>query len=463
MRVPTMSGQDIDRDENPAPPVAPTPPPERRFDLREQFGALTVGDAPGEVRAIKFENAKDMLDFAQGMAKAQTAVPGYLRGNVGDCLAIVIRAYEVGLSPFFVASCSYRTTNPQGEATIGYNATFYNAVILAHAPLRERPEYEYVGEGPDLCCKVLFKLRGETRAREYLSKPLRELHPGYMLNARLESNQASKRFLTYAQAQDMLRQAGGQLPAGQWLVVRGSQLWERKPNVQMSYDAIRDVARLYFPDVLGGQYTGEELEEAHIGPDYARDVSPVQARLASAQQQGVREGFSGSEVVHSVVDAALAAAHDSAAEAATGEPARSRRPKRDGSQKHAPAAEATMPPRASSASSAPLDEAQNAGAGSKPSGAAADQHDQGGAAQQADRQQNSIDAASGTGQPSAASPNSEPPELTEAFHRGQQARRNGLKKRAVPGEYRDNAHSRHAAMWMEGWQDEDDAMAGKQQ
>ena len=71
--------------------------------------------------------------------------------------------------------------------------------------------------------------------------------------------------------------------------VRGSQLWNCKPDVQLFYDTSRDWVRMYCPRAVLGIYSPEELEE--YGPDRARDVTPLSERLAAPDRPQTGEGF----------------------------------------------------------------------------------------------------------------------------------------------------------------------------
>lgn len=219
---------------------------------------------------LKFENAFQMGEAAKLMATAGPMLPEWLQGNVGGCWGIILRATELGISPLTLANWSYLVEN-KGVKRVAYESQFYHAIIEARAPLKERLQYEIIGEGDDRKCRVWGTFKGEAIVRELTSATLGELRPG--------KNQ-------YGQT-------------------KGSPLWDRKPNVQMFYDTSRDWARMFCPDILGGVYARDEMEEAEerrIGPDHAKDVSP---KLRERLRGPVGEGF---EHTKSSIEASIAAA-----------------------------------------------------------------------------------------------------------------------------------------------------------
>lgn len=219
---------------------------------------------------LKFENAFQMGEAAKLMATAGPMLPEWLQGNVGGCWGIILRATELGISPLTLANWSYLVEN-KGVKRVAYESQFYHAIVEARAPIKDRLQHEILGEGEERRCRVWATFKGATKETSLLSNTLAELRPG--------KNQ-------YGQT-------------------KGSPLWDRKPDVQMFYDTSRDWARLHCPDILGGVYARDELEETEQRRvDNARDVSP---RLAGRLNGPGGEGFAGATAPQSI-DAALAAA-----------------------------------------------------------------------------------------------------------------------------------------------------------
>jgi hypothetical protein len=223
---------------------------------------------------LRFENAFQMGEAAKLMATAGPMLPEWLQGNVGGCWGIILRATELGISPLTLANWTYITEkkNQDGSITkrIAYESQFYHAIVEARAPIKESLQHEIIGEGDERKCRVWATFKGETKPKEFLSETLGKLRPG----------------------------------RNQYGAIKGSPLWDRKPEVQMFYDASRDWARINCPHILGGVYAREEMEENedHVGPDHAKDVSP---KLRERLRGPVGEGF---EHTKSSIEASIAAA-----------------------------------------------------------------------------------------------------------------------------------------------------------
>ena len=193
---------------------------------------LTVGkDVISDIRvsertsAVSFEKIGDMMDFSKLMAVSDKAVPGYLRNNVGACLAITVQANEWGMSPFSVARMSYAVGD-----TVGYMAQLLHAVVERRAPLKNRLRFTFLGEGVERQVVVTGHFRGEVDPVEYVSPKIRDIK------------------------------------------VKNSPLWVSDPDQQLCYYGSRAWARRYCPDVLLGVYSADELEG--IGADRAKDITP---------------------------------------------------------------------------------------------------------------------------------------------------------------------------------------------
>lgn len=279
-----VEGEVIEKtQEQPAPPPPPPPPQSREVSLRDKVTDLSTG---GELLGVNFRNVAEILDFAQVMAKADSAVPPHCRGNPGNCLAIITRAVEWKMSPFAVANLSYEVEN-KGVKRIAYESQLYHAVLEARGPFIDRLHYEIIGEGEERRCKVWATLRGESEPRVFLSDTLAKLRP----------------------------------PKNDYGKTKGSPLWDSKPEVQLFYNASRDFARIYCPDVMAGIYTNDEMEEAkarHEGPQFAKDVTPAAPTYRQRLQGRTgRDGFSGQENISRSIDDALSAARGKPVETET--------------------------------------------------------------------------------------------------------------------------------------------------
>jgi hypothetical protein len=86
---------------------------------------------------------------------------------------------------------------------------------------------------------------------------------------------------------------------------KNSPLWKTKPDLQLYYNTSRDFCRAYFPDVLLGVYSQEELRD-HVGPDNAKDVNErpsVGQRLKAKGNRGFNASHVERETRGGVVDA----------------------------------------------------------------------------------------------------------------------------------------------------------------
>jgi hypothetical protein len=230
--------------------------------------ALVVDD---QVGGIAFTNMSEMMEFAKLMSTSGAAVPKYMRANPGACLAICTRALRWKMDPFFVAEKSYMVNN-KGEERVAFESQLIHAVIEARAPIKSRLRHEIVGAGDERRCKVWATFRGEDRPHEYISETLGKI------------------------VSDIGRNDFGKL--------KGSPLWETKPELQLFYSASRDWARQFAPDVLAGVYTIDELPDAEpvdVSPQ-AQAVSGLSQRLKdrkaalATSEKDVRRGFDADHV-----------------------------------------------------------------------------------------------------------------------------------------------------------------------
>ena len=172
---------------------------------------------------LQDENFDKLWRMAEALANSALSVPKELKGNIGDCLAIVTQAMIWGLNPFAVAQKAHVI-----NGKLGYEAQLVNAVVMQSGAIKGSFRYEYEGDR----CRVGAVLRGE--------------------NA-----------ITW----------------GEWLSaasvqVKNSPLWKVNPKQQMGYLQVKNWTRAYCPGALLGIYTADELEDM-------RDVMPTAAVVES--------------------------------------------------------------------------------------------------------------------------------------------------------------------------------------
>lgn len=159
---------------------------------------------------LQDENFDKLWRMAEALANSALSVPKELKGNIGDCLAIVTQAMIWGLNPFAVAQKAHVI-----NGKLGYEAQLVNAVVMQSGAIRGSFRYEHEGDR----CRVGAVLRGEA-----------EITWGEWLSA--------------ASVQ-----------------VKNSPLWKVNPKQQMSYLQLKNWTRAYCPGALLGIYTADELED----------------------------------------------------------------------------------------------------------------------------------------------------------------------------------------------------------
>src|SRR6516165_2287837 len=131
---------------------------------RKRVGDMSIDKFAG----LRFDEFRQAIEFAKLMAQARHSVPGYLKQNAGDCLAIVTQALRWKLEPYWVAQHSYIA---KAEALIAYDSAVHNAIVLSSGILKARPRYHYNGEGDERICTVSAHIVGETQPHEYTTPP----------------------------------------------------------------------------------------------------------------------------------------------------------------------------------------------------------------------------------------------------------------------------------------------------
>lgn len=178
-------------------------------NIRESTGVLAVGTG----FMVLPENMAQATELAKVMSQSKITLREHFRGEVGDCMAVVMQAMRWGMDPYLVANKSY-IVNGQ----MGYEAQLVHAVVLSKAPLVGRPRPEYSGEGLNRQCTISAYLADEEEPFEYTSPKICEIK------------------------------------------VQNSPLWTSDPDQQLFYYSIRAWARRHTPEVLLGVYTVDELK-----------------------------------------------------------------------------------------------------------------------------------------------------------------------------------------------------------
>lgn len=208
----------------------------------EQIEGKIDRDAVGKMNVPaggpQFQNMMEVMEFAKLMAVSDVAVPRHLRGNPGACLAICIQALEWRMWPYAVANKSYVVND-----RMSYESQLVHAVVEQRAPLLGRLRCRYTGEGEQRRCIVWARIRGEEEPLEFQSAEFGKIQP------------------------------------------KNSPLWKTKPDLQLFYNASRDWARMYFPDVILGVYAEDEIQPIELtGPAAtAARSQPLDERVKQAR------------------------------------------------------------------------------------------------------------------------------------------------------------------------------------
>jgi hypothetical protein len=240
--------------------------PPMKEAVRDNLDELRVSPIGGALVATFAQQ----VDYAKQMSRGRLSLPSFLAGNVGDCLAVVNISLRFGFDPYMVASQTY----DQG-GRLCYMAQLVHAMIECSGRLSRRLRADYEGEGDERRCIVTGWIKGETEAFSFRSETLGKLRPPPGTTHVDKNNVETKS-------------------------VKGSPLWIKKPDLQLFYNASRDWARMYLPEVLMGIYTPDEIEEseARIGPDHAIDRGTIQAlrNVPAAGIEGAPAGYVDAEL-----------------------------------------------------------------------------------------------------------------------------------------------------------------------
>jgi hypothetical protein len=197
------------------------------------FRSVGMNDTGGGGGMLMPRNFGEVVAFSELMARADCAIPKFMRGNPGACMAVTMQALRWEMDPFSVANKSYFVSDK-----LAYEAQLVHAVISARAPIKGRLKVEYSGEGASRKCKVWARLRDEDEIVDYESPAFAGIKP------------------------------------------KNSPLWVNDPDQQLFYFSARSFARRHFPDVIMGVLTRDEIEDSTP----MRDVTPQNGGAGLAEK-----------------------------------------------------------------------------------------------------------------------------------------------------------------------------------
>lgn len=201
------------------------------------------------------KDLSEALEFSQAMAKAGEAVPKHLRGSPGACLAIIELAAAWELMAYGVANQSYVVKD-----RLCFMGQLVHAVIKKRAPLKYPAlglETRYEGSGPTrkvfVSAEVIVGQDGTTKVLEWESPMFKDIEP------------------------------------------KNSPLWQTDPDQQLFYRTTSRWQRRYFPEIMLGVYTKDEIEEMvdDVRAELANDITPPKGTGIAARLSGghAGEGF----------------------------------------------------------------------------------------------------------------------------------------------------------------------------
>ena len=211
---------------------------------RQTVGELAISNSVG---GVSFQTVVDLMEFAKLMSVSGICIPKHLRGEPGACLAICMQAVEWRMSPYAVANKSYAVND-----RIAYESQLIHAVIEQRAPLVGRLRATYDGEGPTRRCIITGHIKGEAEPLVFTSSPFAKITP------------------------------------------KNSPLWQSKPDLQLFYNASRDWARMYFPDLILGVVSSDEVQIPELPPKpEGSRTAQLAARFAAAPVDTYKKNAAG--------------------------------------------------------------------------------------------------------------------------------------------------------------------------
>lgn len=194
-----------------------------------------------------------MFRMSEIMASGRSTIPEHLRGNKGDCMAIVMQAVQWKMNPFAVAQKTHVV-----NGALGYEAQLVNAVIQSSGATVDRFNYEWYGSWEKIIGKS--KVMQKAATGKYGDKDYKKASeyrvPDYSMS---DEDGLGVRVWATLKGESEPRVLDLLLVQAS---VRNSPLWATDPKQQLAYLAVKRWTRLYAPDVILGVYTPDEYEQS---------------------------------------------------------------------------------------------------------------------------------------------------------------------------------------------------------
>ncbi|KVO05595.1 hypothetical protein WJ69_23125 [Burkholderia ubonensis] len=235
---------------------------------REQAAFSAPAPATNSLEMVLDLNTINAISMiAETMASGKVAIPQHLRGSKADCFAVAMQAFQWRMNPFAVAQKTHISQSGQ----LGYEAQLVNAVVCNLAPIKARPDFEFIGDWNKILGKVEER-KSDKGGKYYVATYTKadEEGLGVIVRATLRG-ESEPREVTV-----MMSQA----------YPRFSTQWATDPQQQITFLAIRKWARRITPDVLLGVYTPDELAtEAQREPVDMGRAEEVRAATGAPQSK----------------------------------------------------------------------------------------------------------------------------------------------------------------------------------
>ncbi len=236
---------------------------DRRQQSRESIQVL-----PG--RGLNPDNLAAYITLAQSICKSDNIMlRPELRSSIPVMLGLLDIAQRSRLSIYMLAMKCYVQ-----KGVLCFESQVFHA--LARPFLDGGLKPEYVGDDQDRVLIVRGRLKYDPYEYEHRSPPLGKVHPGHTVK---EVNGERIQF------------------------VRGSPLWDRKPDMQLWYDTTRDWVRKFCPEAVMGVYTVDEVMDENFIDQTPRPS--LGERLAVSSRPELREGFRPADVATSLEQASV--------------------------------------------------------------------------------------------------------------------------------------------------------------
>lgn len=233
---------------------------------------------PAQATHNTYQNSTDMIfdpqammqmhQIAEVMAKGVSTIPTHLRGNVSDCMAVVMQASQWRMNPYAVAQKTHLVSG-----ALGYEGQLVNAVVASSTKIEGSFHYEWFGPWERVIGK--FVKRKSQKGNEYMAPGWTDKDEegcGIIVSATLRGEDAPRELkLLLSQAQ-----------------VRNSTLWASDPKQQLAYLGVKRWARLYAPDVILGVYTPDELDDTSRKE---RELNPMQKAPAATKSKALNKAM----------------------------------------------------------------------------------------------------------------------------------------------------------------------------